>query len=38
VLAEAPETIELRYSEPVGTALGAVRVLAPDGTRVTPDA
>jgi copper transport protein len=26
--------VELRYSEPVGTSLGAVRVLAPDGTRV----
>jgi copper transport protein len=34
VLAEAPDTIELRYSEPVGTSLGAVRVLAPDGARV----
>ena len=34
LLAEAPETVELRFSEPVGTSLGAVRVLGPDGTRV----
>jgi copper transport protein len=34
LLTEAPATVELRYSEPVGTSLGAVRVLAPDGSRV----
>jgi copper transport protein len=34
VLQQQPREIVLRYSEPVSTSLGAVKVLAPDGTRV----
>ena len=34
VLPSAPETVQLRFSEPVGTSLGAVRVIDPDGERV----
>ena len=34
VLTTSPATVELRYDQPVSTAFGAVKVLAPDGTRV----
>jgi copper transport protein len=34
VLAAAPESVTLRFSEPVGTGLGAVRVIDPEGERV----
>jgi copper transport protein len=33
VLQDAPSEVVLRYSESVGTSLGAVRVVAPDGSR-----
>jgi copper transport protein len=34
VLAAPPSSVTLRFSEPVGTSLGAVRVIDPAGTRV----
>jgi copper transport protein len=34
VLQAAPEAVTLRFSEPVGTSLGAVRVIDPTGERV----
>lgn len=34
VMQEQPGEVVLRYSEPVSTSLGAVKVLAPDGARV----
>jgi methionine-rich copper-binding protein CopC len=34
VVAAPPAEVALRYDEPVSTALGAVKVLAPDGSRV----
>ena len=37
VLAQPPAEVALHYDEPVSTALGAVKVLAPDGSRVDAD-
>lgn len=37
VVATAPERVTLRYDQPVSTAFGAVKILAPDGRRVDAD-